>query len=124
MPISRREVNRLIPSQSRNVTDKARSLLTDAWQSTDEIRDGRDEPRRSKEQVRIALADLAKQKAALGTARSTPGPSVARPSAGKGLIGSGDVDATGSEFSSNERIHTLEPNSNAAFADVDPNSGR
>jgi hypothetical protein len=39
-------------------------------------------------------------------------------------VGSGDVDATGSEFSSNERIHTLEPNSNAAFADVDPNSGR
>jgi len=67
------------------VTDKARSLLTEDWQSTDEIRDGMDEPQPSKEQVRVALTDLAKRKLALRDPSVDSGPAVVRPTTGRGL---------------------------------------
>jgi len=93
------------------VTDKARSLLTEDWQSTDEIRDGMDEPQPSKEQVRVALTDLAKRKLALRDPSVDSGPVRGKAHHWKrSAPGSSEASATGSEFSSNEQIYTLELN--------------
>jgi DNA repair protein RadA/Sms len=109
------------------VTDTAKSLLSDAWQSTDEIWAGMDEPKPSKEQVRKALIDLAKQRVALRDPAIEAGPARGkthrwrRPDAG-----SSEASATGSELSSNDAVYTLERNSDSAptgaSSNVDPDS--
>jgi hypothetical protein len=105
------------------VTDTARSLLTDVWQSTDEIWAGLDEPKPSKEQVRKALTDLAKQKAALRDPSIESGPARGKTHRWKRPdAGSSEASATGSELSSNDTVYTLEPNSASAPSGPDPNS--
>jgi hypothetical protein len=109
------------------VTDTARSLLTDLWQSTDEIWAGIDEPKPSKEQVRKALTDLARQKVALRDPSIDAGPARGKTHRWKRTdAGSSEASATGSELSSNDTVYTLEPNSDSApkgaFSNVDPNS--
>lgn len=97
------------------VTDTARSLLTDAWQSTDDIWAGMDEPKPSKEQVRKALTDLAKQRVALRDPSIDSGPARGRTHRWKRPgAGSSEASATGSELSSNNTVYTLEPNSDSA----------
>jgi hypothetical protein len=82
-----------------------------------------DEPKPSKEQVRKALTDLAKQKAALRDPSIDAGPARGRTHRWKRPdAGSSEASATGSELSSNDTVYTLEPNSDSALASADPNS--
>ena len=106
-----------------DVTARLRPLLTDVWQSTDEIWSGMDEPKPSKEQVRVALTDLAKQKAALRDPSIDSGPKHGKAHRWKRSdAGSGEVSDTGDGLRSNEQIYGLEPNSATAPSGLDPNS--
>lgn len=88
-----------------------------------------DEPKPSKEQVRRALTDLAKQKAAVRDPSIDSGPARGRTHRWRRPdAGSSEASATGSELSSNDTVYTLEPNSDdelpkgGAFSNADPNS--